>query len=234
VPSLAFIAIRAQPARRLRAVGWASQTECIVKRIGLLLIPLFFVSCSGPDKLGFISPALQKTEYIFTLPGKWTRTITPISHSNGSSKTNTNTIAPTRSHPATITTARSLFAGRFTLKADRTNEGLPESFFDLDTGEVIDSEEADIKLYSGCEPICMERLIPINGSVYYFNGQEEPSLDTCMASKGRYTTSDTRDLNYNGHYCVLTNWNNYSIITILSYDVYYNVVEVGFSYKTWK
>jgi hypothetical protein len=208
--------------------------EYIVKHIELFIVMLLLVSCSRQGDQESIPAFIEATNYSITWPAKWTITNTPGSNSNRSSETKTIAMTPTTINTSTITLTRFLYSGRFTLKADRTNEGLLESYFDLDTGMIVNSEEVDIQLYSGCKPICNERLIPINGSLLYFNGQEEPSLDSCISNRSKYNRSGNMDLKYNDHYCVITNRNNYSIVTILSYDVYNNVVVIGFSYKIWR
>lgn len=125
--------------------------------------------------------------------------------------------------------------GSFTLLGDPTFDDLLSSCFDLDIGEMTDTNEADICFGTSIGSTVFYMLSPVNNASAKTMGFTQPNLEDCKDSLDKFTQGAIPELEINSYICILTSQQKVSLLKIkTSRRISATGIELTIEFLTWK
>lgn len=125
--------------------------------------------------------------------------------------------------------------GNFTLLGDPTSDDLSSSCFDLDEGEMTDTNESDICFGASVGSTVFYMLSPVNNASAKTMGFTQPNLEDCKGDLSKFTKGNIPELEINSYICILTSQQQVALLNIkTSRRVSATGIELTIEFVTWK
>lgn len=134
-----------------------------------------------------------------------------------------------------INKLRQPLQGSFTLLGDPTSDDLSSSCFDLDKGEITDTNESDICFGASVGSTVFYMLSPVNNASAKTMGFTQPNLEDCKGDLDKFARGNIPELEINSYICILTSQQQIALLNIkTSRRISATGIELTIEFMTWK